>query len=282
MYNFPDAFQLVRYFSNDSPIHYFPTQTNQSSLFRTMWNFATVAATVEAFDRKWDHKPVLGNDSDSDSDSDDEGNYSKVECLMDDLFRLVEQDDRDREVQDASEDASMDGEAEVLARGEALRAAAGARVLKAINDGDVPVEDILLALYRGYANDGNTIKFKSLPLLIRLAYRFLEAYPDVHIPLAFCSSPPPYRPVAGDDFLLAEEACYRAALHCVMALHADVPSVLPWAEGVIPQADYRAPDNYIEEDEDEDLEAHPEDYSWIMNVNDCSVLMQMYTSLVLA
>ncbi len=59
-----------------------------------------------------------------------------------------------------------------------------------------------------------------------------------------------------------------------MTQAAGVAYSLPWSPDVVPAADYRAPENYIEDTEDEDEED-------LMNDNSGLLLMQAYTIVIL-
>lgn len=240
-----------------------------------MWNYATVEETMLAFQNKWEDIDDANDANLFDQDGDNDS-LSKVESLMSDIVYMIE-------AQEAavSEDATMEDAATAEARRAALQAACEARVVKAITHSHLPLEDVLLAFYRGSAI-GDAVQLKTRPVLLRVFRRFLEAYPAVHIPSAFQTPPPPYRPVSGDDFLMAEENCYESCLEVMMAKHAGVPAVLPWVPEVIPAAEYREADNYLEEnEEEEEFQAHPEDFPWIMSDPDCDEMLQLYTAVML-
>lgn len=234
----------------------FPSQKNQKH-FQAMasWDYATVDETVEAFIEKWENGDEEDEDIYEENDA-DEG-LSKVEKLMSDLYDLVEEDT----------DELPQGQAE-------------ARLVQALNVSNIPVDDILLALFKG-SSINDIVRYKTYPLLHRVARRFLAEHPGVRIPSAFQTAPAPWRPVVGDDYDNAEMKAHEAGMHYIMARAAGVECSLPWEAGVVPPADYRGAVHYLEDEDLEDFQLHPLDYPYMMTTHDCNELLQKYTNLVL-
>ena len=200
------------------------------------WDYDTVAETVRAFRAKWNAP----------------GPCTAVEEMVDDVCALVD-------------DAEEEADEEVLEQAGERALKAEARVLQAIQEG-VPADDILLALYIG-SQTVDLVPRKTFGLSHVLARRFLAAFPDVHIPVAFRTAPPAWRPVVGDEWIVAEWKFNEGALHYLMARASGVVCAIPWAPNAALPANYRAPVNLDADDPG-------------IDANECAVLVHLYTELL--